>query len=67
MLKFYIYGIIAMFAAIGIVGFFEGDCYRASIICLAVFALSSYMASVEVERHDYRLRREHEKAMRKRK
>lgn len=67
MLKFYIYGIIAMIAFICVAGFFEGDCYKASIISLAVFALSAYMASVEVERHDYRLRREHEKAMRKRK
>lgn len=67
MLKFYIYGIGAIFAFIGVVGFCEGSCYRASIICLAVFALCMYMAAIEAERHDYRLRREHEKAMRKRK
>lgn len=67
MLKFYIYGIGAMFSVIGMVGFAEGGCYELSFASLAVFALSMYMASIEAERHDYRMRREHEKAMRKRK
>ncbi len=65
MLKFYIYGIGAMFAAIGMVGFAEGGCYHYSFASLALFAFCLYMASIEVERHDYRLRREHEKALRK--
>lgn len=67
MIKFYIYGIIAMISIIGVIGYAEGDCWIYSVISLVVFAVSMYMASVEVERHDYRLRREHEKAMRKRK
>lgn len=67
MLKFYIYGIGAMFSVIGMVGFAEGDSWMYSVLSLAVFALSMYMASIEAERNDYRLRRECEKAMRKRK
>lgn len=64
MLKFYIYGISAMFSVIGMVGFAEGGCYELSLASLAAFALSMYMASIEAERNDYRLRREHEKALR---
>lgn len=67
MLKFYIYGIGAMFSVIGMVGFAEGGCYQYSLASLAAFALCMYMASIEAERHDYRLRREHEKEFRKRK
>jgi hypothetical protein len=65
MIKFYIYGTIAMFSVIGMVGFAEGDSWMYSVLSLAVFALTMYMASIEAERNNYRLRREHEKALRR--
>lgn len=65
MKKFYVYGIIAFTSPVGVAGFAEGDCWMLSIICLLVFGFCSYMAAVEVERHDYRMKREHEKALRR--